>query len=60
MSTKFTMVLDPEIAKKMSYIGAYYGRSRIKEIEWACKRYITEFEKTVGKIEFSDENSNKT
>lgn len=51
MSTKFTMVMDPEIARKMSYIGAYYGRSRIKEIEWACKRYIEEFEKTVGRIE---------
>ena len=51
MSTKFTMVMETEIAQKMSYIGAYYGRSRIKEIEWACKRYITEFEKAEGKIE---------
>ena len=49
MSTKFTMVMDSEIAQKMSYIGAFYGRSRIKEIEWACKRYIAEFEKTEGK-----------
>ena len=60
MSTKFTMVMDPEIAKKMSYIGAYYGRSRIKEIEWACKRYIAEFEEATGKIELPTENSNKT
>lgn len=55
MSTKFTMVMDSETARKMSYIGAYYGRSRIKEIEWACKRYIEEFEKTVGKIEADGE-----
>ena len=53
MSTKFTMVMDSETAQKMSYIGAYFGRSRIKEIEWACKRYIEEFEKTVGKIDLS-------
>lgn len=53
MSTKFTMVMDPEIAQKMSYIGAYYGRSRIKEIEWACKQYIAGFEKEQGKIELS-------
>ena len=47
------MVMDSETAQKMSYIGAYFGRSRIKEIEWACKRYIEEFEKTVGKIDLS-------
>ena len=51
MPTKFTMVMENEIAQKMSYIGAYYGRSRIKEIEWACKKYIAEFEKAEGKIE---------
>ena len=60
MSTKFTMVMDPEIAKKMSYIGAYYGRSRIKEIEWACKRYIAEFEKAKGTIELPDEEADET
>lgn len=45
------MVMDPEIAQKMSYIAAYYGRSRIKEIEWACKQYIAEFEQAVEPIE---------
>ncbi len=54
MQTKFTMVLRSDLAQKMSYIGEYYGRSRIKEIEWACKRYIDEFEKAQGKIELSD------
>ena len=57
MSVKFTMVMEPEIAQKMSYIGAYYGRSRIKEIEWACKRYIAEFEKAEGKIELPSEET---
>lgn len=60
MSTKFTMVMDSETAQKMSYIGAYYGRSRIKEIEWACKRYIEEFEQTIGKIDLSTGENNET
>jgi len=54
MDVKFTMVLDEEIAKKMSYIGKYSGRSRIKEIEQACKLHIQDFENTVGKIELED------
>ena len=54
MEVKFTMILDEETAKKMSYIGKYYGRSRIKEIEWACKQYIQSFENSVGKIEAGD------
>ena len=57
MSVKFTMVMDPETAQKMSYIGAFYGRSRIKEIEWACKQYIAEFEKAKGKIDLSKEEN---
>ena len=51
MDVKFTMVLEKELAQKLSYIGRYYGRSRIKEIEWACKAYVAEFEKNIGMIE---------
>lgn len=51
MDLKFTMVMDKEVAQKMSYIGKYHGRSRIKEIEWACKKYIEEFETEIDKIE---------
>lgn len=54
MSIKFTMVMDEDTAKKMDYIAAYYGRSRIKEIMWACKQYIKSFESTVDKIEIED------
>ena len=43
MDVKFTMVLDEELARKLTYIGKYYGRSRIKEIE-----------ETVDKIELED------
>lgn len=51
MDVKFTMIMDPETAQKMSYIGKYYGRSRTKEIEWACREYIKAFEENVDKIE---------
>lgn len=54
MDVKFTMVMDKELAYKMSYIGKYYGRSRIKEIEWACKEWVKKFEETVDKIELED------
>lgn len=55
MEVKFTMVMDEELARKMSYIGKYYGRSRIKEIEWACKLWVKEFEEKVDKIEFESD-----
>lgn len=54
MDVKFTMVLDEKLARKLSYIGKYYGRSRIKEIEWACKQWVKEFEEKVDKIELED------
>lgn len=55
MNLKFTMVMEEELARKMTYIGKYYGRSRIKEIEWACKQYIQEFERTVDKINLEED-----
>lgn len=54
MNVNFTMVMDKELARKMSYIGKYYGRSRIKEIEWACREYVREFEEKVDRIELED------
>ncbi len=54
MEVKFTMVLDAEVAKKLTYIGKYYGRSRIKEIDWACKEHIKRFEESVELIEKED------
>ena len=54
MDVKFTMVMDETLARKMSYIGKYYGRSRIKEIEWACKEYVQAFEANIDKIELED------
>lgn len=54
MDVKFTMVMNEDLARKMSYIGKYYGRSRIKEIEWACKEWVKRFEEDVDKIELED------
>lgn len=54
MDVKFTMVLDKELAQKMSYIGKYSGRSRIKEIEQACKAWVSQFEAEHGTIQQSD------
>ena len=54
MEIKFTMPMDEEIALKMTYISKYYGRSRIKEIEWACKERIKAFETEQGKISMED------
>lgn len=57
MDVKFTMVLDQEIAQKMSYIGKYNGRSRIKEIEQACKAWVAQFEENVEPIKLEDAHS---
>lgn len=54
MALKFTIVMDEDLARKMSYIGKCYGRSRIKETGWVCRRWVKEFEKTVDKIEPED------
>ena len=54
MSVKFTMVLDEELAQKMTYIAKYFGRSRIKEIEWACKEYVQSWESKHGEIPLQD------
>lgn len=54
MSVKFTLPLEDEIAAKLTFIGKYYGRSRIKEVEWACKEWIRRFEAENGKITAED------
>ena len=57
MDIKFTMVINKDIAQKMSFIGKYYGRSRIKEIEWASKEWVARFEKEHGTITQEDIDS---
>lgn len=57
MDLKFTMVIEKELAQKMSYIGKYNGRSRIKEIEQACKAWVAQFEENVEPIKLEDAHS---
>ncbi len=54
MDVKFTMVMDKTLAHKMTYIGKYYGRSRIKELEWAAKEWVAHFEAKHGQITQDD------
>ena len=55
MDVKFTMVMEEELARKLSYIGKYYGRSRTKEIERALKVWVQHFDKNFYKIYLADE-----
>jgi len=48
------MVMDTRLAQQLDYIRRRYGRSRIKEIEWACREYVKKFEQTVDKIELEE------
>lgn len=47
---KFTMVISQDLAQKLDYIRMRYGRSRIKEIEWASKEWVKQFEQEYGEI----------
>lgn len=50
----FTLRLDEMMARKLDYIGAYYGRDRTHEIIWALQQHIKKFEKEVGEIDLSN------
>lgn len=51
-TVKFTVRLNPDIAKRLVYIADYYGRSKNQQISWLVRQCIAEFEKEHGKIEF--------
>lgn len=53
-TTKFTVRIHPDSARKLVYIADYYGRSQNKQIDWLIKQCIIEFEKEHGKIELED------
>ena len=48
--TKFTVRMQPEIARKLVYIADYYGRSQNGQISWLAKQCIIDFEKEHGRI----------
>ena len=54
MVVKFTLPLADDVAAKMTFIGKYYGRSRVREIEWACKEWVRRFEAEQGEIKQED------
>lgn len=51
---KFTVRLDPTLAKKLAYIADYYGRSQNGQISWLVKQCVTEFEHEHGAIVIED------
>ena len=54
MVVKFTLPLADDVVAKMTFIGKYYGRSRVREIEWACKEWVRRFEAEQGEIKQED------
>lgn len=50
--TKFTVRLNPEIAKKLVYVADYYGRSQNGQFVWLAKQCVADFEKEHGNIIF--------
>ena len=53
-TTKFTVRINPDTARKLVYIADYNGRSQNKQIDWLIKQCIIEFEKEHGKIYLED------
>lgn len=54
-TTKFTVRINPEIAKKLVYVAKYYGRTQNGQIGWLIKQCVVEFEKEFGKIELEED-----
>ena len=48
---KFTVRLNPEVARKLVYMAEYYGRSQNQQISWLIRQSIAEFEREHGTIE---------
>lgn len=53
-TTKFTIRINQETAKKLVYVADYYGRSQNGQFVWLAKQCVIEFEKEHGKIELGD------
>ena len=50
-TVKFTKVMKKKLALQLDYIGKNQGRSRIKEIEQACREHVKRFERNMEEIE---------
>ena len=55
-TSRFTLRIPKELLAKLSYIAAYNGRTKNKELEQMIKGRISAFEKKVGEIQITDED----
>ena len=47
---RYTLRISNNLQAKISYTANYNGRSKNKEIEYAIKRYLMDFERLHGEI----------
>ena len=52
---RFTLRISKSLLQKVQYMATYNGRSKNKEIAYAIKRMIRDFENLHGCIEIEDE-----
>ena len=52
---RYTLRISCVLQAKISYTANYNGRSKNKEIEYAIKRYLMDFERLHGEIEVKKE-----
>lgn len=58
-TSKFTLRTDPTLLRAFQYIAEYNGRSGNREMEMLIKKYVADFEKKHGKIEFNEDQETK-
>lgn len=51
---RYTLRISNNLHEKITFTANYNGRSKNKEIEYAVKRYILDFERLHGDIETKD------
>ncbi len=52
---RYTLRIPNSLQQKIKYTASFNGRSKNKEIEFAIKRYINDFERLHGNIEIENE-----
>ena len=54
---QYTLRISNILQAKISYTANYNGRSKNKEIEYAIKRYLTDFERLHGEIDIKKDTN---
>ena len=52
---RYTLRISQNLQAKLTYTANYNGRSKNKEIEYAIKRYLADFERLHGEIDVKKE-----